>query len=53
MGLLNGISCSAKLCVAVGQTAAPFSEPGVPGPLPLINPGNGAGGAPLAEAYSG
>jgi hypothetical protein len=42
-GLLNGISCSKEVCVAVGQTAAPVPRPHVPGPLSLINPGNDGG----------
>jgi hypothetical protein len=43
LGRLNAISCSTQVCVAVGQTAAPFPRPHVPGPLSLINPGDDGG----------
>lgn len=35
LGVLNGISCSAQVCMAAGQNAAPFPRAHVPSPLVL------------------
>ncbi len=52
-GALSGISCSKRVCMAVGYTGAPIPEPGVPGPVSLENPASDGGTRELAPSPKG